>query len=66
MAVLPRWLFLAPGSALFGLGLAVSLWLLAGPRRIAGAELDIHTLLIAGLAFAATIVVLFLVYKFVL
>jgi glycosyltransferase involved in cell wall biosynthesis len=46
----PRWLFLAPGSGLFGVGLLASLWLLAGPRRIAGAELDIHTLLIAGLA----------------
>jgi glycosyltransferase involved in cell wall biosynthesis len=46
----PRWLFLAPGSALFGLGLGGSLWLLSGERRIGGAELDIHTLLVAGLA----------------
>ena len=46
----PRWLFLLPGTLLLGVGALVSLWLLAGPRRIAGAELDIHTLLIAGLA----------------
>jgi hypothetical protein len=46
----PRWLFLAPGSVLFAVGAAVSLWLLAGGRRIGPAELDIHTLLIAGLA----------------
>jgi hypothetical protein len=46
----PRWLFLLPGMLLLGVGALVSLWLLAGPRRIAGAELDIHTLLIAGLA----------------
>jgi hypothetical protein len=46
----PRWLFLIPGSALFALGAAVSVWLLAGARQIGPAELDIHTLLVAGLA----------------
>jgi hypothetical protein len=46
----PRWLFLVPGTVLLGLGAAVSLWLLAGGRRIGPAELDIHTLLISGLA----------------
>jgi glycosyltransferase involved in cell wall biosynthesis len=46
----PRWLFLAPGSVLFGLGFAVSLWLLTGERRLGPAQLGIHTLLIACLA----------------
>jgi glycosyltransferase involved in cell wall biosynthesis len=46
----PRWLFLVPGCVLFGLGGAVSVWLLAGGLRIGPAVLDIHTLLIAGLA----------------
>jgi hypothetical protein len=46
----PRWLFLVPGSVLFGLGFAASLWLLSGERRIGPAALDIHTLLVAGLA----------------
>jgi len=46
----PRWLFLVPGCALLGVGSAVSVWLLSGERRIGSAALDIHTLLIAGLA----------------
>jgi hypothetical protein len=46
----PRWLFLVPGSTLFGLGFVASLWLLSGERRIGPANLDIHTLLMAGLA----------------
>ena len=46
----PRWLFLVPGTALFGLGLAGSLWLLAGERRVGPVVFDIHTLLVAGLA----------------
>ncbi len=46
----PRWLFLVPGSVLFGLGLVSSLWLLSGERHIGPAALDIHTLLVAGLA----------------
>ena len=46
----PRWLFLVPGLALFAVGLAGSLWLLAGGRRVGAVVLDIHTLLVAGLA----------------
>ena len=46
----PRWLFLVPGSALFGVGFVVSVWLLSGERRVGPARLDIHTLLMAGLA----------------
>lgn len=46
----PRWLFLIPGSVLFGVGCLASVWLLTGMRRVGSAYLDIHTLLIAGLA----------------
>ncbi len=46
----PRWLFLVPGTLLFGCGLAGSLWLLAGGRQVGPVVLDIHTLLVAGLA----------------
>jgi glycosyltransferase involved in cell wall biosynthesis len=46
----PRWLFLVPGTALFGIGLAASFWLLAGGRQVGPVEFDIHTLLVAGLA----------------
>ena len=46
----PRWLFLVPGSVLFGVGFVASLWLLSGERRLGPARLDIHTLLMAGLA----------------
>ena len=46
----PRWLFLVPGSVLFGMGFAASVWLLSGERRVGPAQLDIHTLLMAGLA----------------
>ena len=46
----PRWLFLVPGTVLFGIGFAASLWLLSGQRRVGPAQLDIHTLLMAGLA----------------
>jgi glycosyltransferase involved in cell wall biosynthesis len=46
----PRWLFLVPGTLLFGAGFAASVWLLSGARRIGPAYLDIHTLLVAGLA----------------
>ena len=46
----PRWLFLIPGSLLFGLGFLASVWLATGMRRVGPAYLDIHTLLIAGLA----------------
>ena len=46
----PRWLFLYPGLALMLAGTALALWLLPGPRRFYGAELDIHTLLFAVVA----------------
>jgi hypothetical protein len=46
----PRWLFLVPGSLLFGAGFVASVWLMTGMRRVGPAYLDIHTLLIAGLA----------------
>jgi len=46
----PRWLFLVPGSLLFGIGAAASAWLMTGVRRVGPLWLDIHTLLIAGLA----------------
>lgn len=46
----PNWLFLIPGLALVAVGLAVGGWLLPGPRQFFGAELDVHTLLYAGLA----------------
>jgi glycosyltransferase involved in cell wall biosynthesis len=46
----PRWLFLYPGIALFALGLAVSLWLLPGPRIIGGATFDYDTLLFGAMA----------------
>jgi glycosyltransferase involved in cell wall biosynthesis len=43
----PRWLFLYPGLASILLGLAVSLWLLPGPRQIGHVVFDVHTLLYA-------------------
>jgi hypothetical protein len=46
----PDWLFLYPGLALALAGLAAGAWLLPGPRRIGGIELDVHTLLYAALA----------------
>jgi glycosyltransferase involved in cell wall biosynthesis len=46
----PRWLFLYPGFALFAIGVAASLWLLPGPRRVAGVGFDIHSLLYASVA----------------
>ena len=46
----PRWLFLVPGSVLFGLGLTASLWLLSGERQLGPAQLGVHSLLISGLA----------------
>jgi glycosyltransferase involved in cell wall biosynthesis len=46
----PRWLFLYPGAALMLFGLAVSAWLLPGPRAFGGANLDITTLLYASVA----------------
>jgi len=46
----PRWLFLIPGCLLFGVGFVAAAWLSTGVRHIGPAELDIHTLLVAGLA----------------
>ncbi len=46
----PRWLFLWPGLALIGAGLATSGWLLPGPRRVGGVVFDVHTLLYAAMA----------------
>ncbi|HSN93319.1 MAG TPA: glycosyltransferase family 2 protein [Anaeromyxobacteraceae bacterium] len=46
----PNWLFFYPGLALAAAGLLVGAWLLPGPRRIGGVELDVHTLLYAALA----------------
>lgn len=46
----PRWLFLYPGMLLMLIGTATGLWLLPGPRRVGGIELDVHTLLYASLA----------------
>jgi len=46
----PRWLFLYPGIALFLVGVAVSLWLLPGPRTIGAATFDYHTLLFGAMA----------------
>jgi len=46
----PRWLFLYPGALLMGLGLAVGLWLLSGPRTVLGVTFDVHTLLYAAMA----------------
>jgi hypothetical protein len=46
----PRWLFLVPGGLLFGVGAVISAWLLTGGKGIGPAVLDIHTLLVAGLA----------------
>ena len=46
----PRWLFLYPGIALFGLGLVVGAILETGPQQVGPVQLDIHTLLLAGFA----------------
>jgi len=46
----PRWLFLLPGATLSAAGLAMMIWLLPGPRHVAGVTLDIHTLFYAALA----------------
>lgn len=46
----PRWLFLYPGILLMTVGLAVSLWLLPGPRQVGQVTLDVHTLFFACMA----------------
>ena len=44
----PRWLFLYPGIALFGLSVLVGAALETGPKKIGTLGFDIHTLLLAG------------------
>lgn len=46
----PRWLFLYPGLLLMAMGLAVTLWLLPGPRTVYSITLHIHTMLYAAMA----------------
>jgi len=46
----PRWLFLYPGILLMIVGALACLWLLPGPRKIAGVTFDVHTLLYAAMA----------------
>jgi glycosyltransferase involved in cell wall biosynthesis len=46
----PRWIFLYPGLLLMLLGLIITLWLLPGPRTLAGVTFDVHTLLYAAIA----------------
>src|SRR5438067_4160073 len=46
----PRWLFLYPGIALFAAALIGGAVLETGPKQVGGAQLDIHTLLLAGFA----------------
>jgi len=43
----PRWLFLYPGAALMLLGVAASVLLLTGPKRIGHVGFDIQSLLVA-------------------
>lgn len=43
----PNWLFLAPGSALFLLGISLLMWLLPGPRHLGHVVVDVHTMLFA-------------------
>ncbi|MFN6267306.1 MAG: glycosyltransferase family 2 protein [Alphaproteobacteria bacterium] len=43
----PRWLFLYPGAVLFALGALAMAALLAGPLRLGGVTLDVHSLLYA-------------------
>lgn len=46
----PRWLFLIPGAFLFLCGGLLCIWLLPGSRNLGGVSLDVHTLLVGGLA----------------
>ena len=45
----PRWLFLFPGIMMSVAGLAVSLWLLPGPRTLGHVTFDIHSLMLASM-----------------
>lgn len=49
----PDWLFLAPGSTLFLVGVALLMWLLPGPRHLGRVVVDVHTMLFA-MVFALT------------
>ena len=46
----PRWLFLYPGALLTSLGLALSAWLLPGPKTVGAIVFDVHTLLFGAMA----------------
>jgi len=46
----PRWLFLYPGPLLIVIGTAATIWLLPAQRPFGPVNLDVHTLLYAGLA----------------
>jgi hypothetical protein len=56
----PRWLFLYPSLLMMGAGIVVGAWLMAGPRRVGGLHLDIHTLIYC----AAAVTVGFQVFSF--
>ena len=59
----PRWLFLFPGLTLLVVGLGLSALLVAGPLRVGGVRLDIHTMLVAGfLALVGYQLVLFAIF----
>ena len=46
----PRWLFLLPGLVLGGVGLLLGTALVVSPRTVLGADLDVDTLVLCGLA----------------
>src|SRR5215831_11457113 len=46
----PRWLFLYPGMALFLAGLAITAWLLGGPRHFGNVTFDYDTMLFGAMA----------------
>jgi hypothetical protein len=45
----PLWLYLIPAGVLLGIGLGLMTWLTPGPRRVGGAVLDVHTMLLGSL-----------------
>ena len=46
----PRWLFVYPGLLLMLAGLAGMIWLLPGARTVGDVSIDVHTMLIMGVA----------------
>lgn len=46
----PRWLFFYPGAVLLAFGVAISAWLLPGPRTVDRMTFDYHTLLFGAMA----------------